>query len=425
MRQYIDIFKKIRLILLFGSLFFAVISRLLYSFIFPDFQIFNSLFIVFVSVFVGIITNFIAIKMLFYPRRKRWYWHGLIPANQKKIAENLGEQIEERLLNAKIIMDYIKDNKIISETTNFIIGKIKSYVDEKKNREFLAKWVYNIYKQYKSYIDEFLTGKADVIIRDFIENYTDFETIWIKIKPIILKFFKSRKLKNDIAKYLSSIIRDKGPEIAKTINNNIERWIRKQPFIKRKLFGLGKWMLGLDYYKISDIVKDTLKSPQTGKTIIGFIDKNTDNIEKFLEKNSVKEKISNFYILNKIAIGKIISKKTKPFINKKINSLIKRKKTWKILDEQIQKISSYFIKKIEKRINEPATINIAKKCIPVILKKVPIKKILENGIMKQKTSEIEKLLMKIMGDNFAAIEVLGGIIGGFFGIIMAYLLWGI
>jgi len=40
--------------------------------------------------FVGYITNYIAIKMLFRPYKKKWYtlgWQGVIPKNREKLAK--------------------------------------------------------------------------------------------------------------------------------------------------------------------------------------------------------------------------------------------------------------------------------------------------------------------------------------------------
>ena len=68
------------------------------------------------------------------------------------------------------------------------------------------------------------------------------------------------------------------------------------------------------------------------------------------------------------------------------------------------------------------TLNKINRSIPGLLKIIPIKQLLENGIKNQNTGDLEKLIMKVMGENLAAIEVLGGVIGGIFGVGMALLI---
>ena len=47
----------------------------------------------------------------------------------------------------------------------------------------------------------------------------------------------------------------------------------------------------------------------------------------------------------------------------------------------------------------------------MIIKKLNIKDIVANNIEQQDTEQFENMIMKVAGDNLAAIEVLGGLLG--------------
>ncbi|MBW7858738.1 MAG: DUF445 family protein [Leptonema sp. (in: Bacteria)] len=63
---------------------------------------------------VGFGTNYIAIKMLFHPRKKRpLLGQGLIPMSKQKIARKLGESISKEIINSDLIVKQVKSQGLI------------------------------------------------------------------------------------------------------------------------------------------------------------------------------------------------------------------------------------------------------------------------------------------------------------------------
>ena len=65
---------------------------------------------------VGYFTNWLAIKMLFHPRRPNAVWWGLIPARREDIIGIISDQIQNRLISPEIISDYLHEEGIITKT---------------------------------------------------------------------------------------------------------------------------------------------------------------------------------------------------------------------------------------------------------------------------------------------------------------------
>jgi len=93
-----------------------------------------------ISAFIGWVTNWIAIKMLFHPRNPRKIigitFHGIFPKRQKQFAEKLGKLISSEFLSFTDIEQKISDPQnlkkvmplIESHIDDFLRSKLKSQI---------------------------------------------------------------------------------------------------------------------------------------------------------------------------------------------------------------------------------------------------------------------------------------------------------
>ncbi len=94
---------------------------------------------------VGFLTNWIAIKMLFYPRKKRpLLGQGLIPARKERIILRLGEQISKEVINKDLILAKISESGILKKYRHKIIQNLREAV---QNKEF-RKDVFSLVQHY-------------------------------------------------------------------------------------------------------------------------------------------------------------------------------------------------------------------------------------------------------------------------------------
>ena len=66
----------------------------------------------FITAGIGWLTNWVAIQMLFHPRKSIrvlfWHWQGLIPRRQKQLAAESAEIIEREILQQHMVLHEIK-----------------------------------------------------------------------------------------------------------------------------------------------------------------------------------------------------------------------------------------------------------------------------------------------------------------------------
>lgn len=101
----------------------------------------------FVGAFIGWLTNYVAIKMLFRPRAP---WRilglslqGVMPKRQHDLALKIGEVVERELLNSQDILDAINSEEIKAHLTAVVESRVDRFFRE---RLFRIGWLYaNVY----------------------------------------------------------------------------------------------------------------------------------------------------------------------------------------------------------------------------------------------------------------------------------------
>ncbi len=83
---------------------------------------------------IGWFTNWVAIKMLFHPRKKIrilfFDIQGVFPKRQYAMAEKIGKMVAAELLNVSDLKDRINDPKNLESINQNIEAKVDQYLDE-------------------------------------------------------------------------------------------------------------------------------------------------------------------------------------------------------------------------------------------------------------------------------------------------------
>jgi uncharacterized membrane protein YheB (UPF0754 family) len=74
----------------------------------------------FVGAFVGFVTNYFAIKLLFWPRRRVLGVQGLLPKRKSEIARRAGEVVNGYLVNSEAIRQKIDRSKLDGAIDRFL-----------------------------------------------------------------------------------------------------------------------------------------------------------------------------------------------------------------------------------------------------------------------------------------------------------------
>lgn len=123
-----------------------------------------------IGAFIGWITNWLAIKMLFHPRKpvKILFitFHGIFPKNKPRIAEKLGTIVQRDLLNFTDIKDRLQDPDALNNFKEEIASRVDDALRDRIEKSTLASILVPeqlIQSVHKTIIDEIEANLPAVI----------------------------------------------------------------------------------------------------------------------------------------------------------------------------------------------------------------------------------------------------------------------
>lgn len=138
-----------------------------------------------ISALIGYITNVVAIKMLFWPRKPInllfFELQGLLPKRQADIAKSLGELVENQLLSVDDIFDRLNTPQVQDKLVNSVATLVRDKLDNMLPRIIPAKLLQLIGDS----IEKVLRQEAASWIAQFMETERTYITREIEVKKIV------------------------------------------------------------------------------------------------------------------------------------------------------------------------------------------------------------------------------------------------
>lgn len=141
----------------------------------------------FIAALTGWITNYIAVKMLFHPRKpvKILFFkiQGIFPKRQKKLAEKLGKVVASELISLDDIKDKLNTPEQTQQVTAILESRIDYFLTEKVKESFpmLAMFLNeDLRNKIKTLLSEEISGALPQVIDSTttrLEKSFDVETI--------------------------------------------------------------------------------------------------------------------------------------------------------------------------------------------------------------------------------------------------------
>jgi uncharacterized membrane-anchored protein YjiN (DUF445 family) len=127
--------------------------------------------IVSVSGLIGFLTNWVAITMLFNPRKQRpLFGQGLIPAQRERVIYRLATAVSEELINEEIIKQKIEENEIIPKYRELAMSVTRGVLEDESFRTELkvltADYVETVLTsdEVRLRIVDFVVGKIEAYV---------------------------------------------------------------------------------------------------------------------------------------------------------------------------------------------------------------------------------------------------------------------
>lgn len=138
-----------------------------------------------ISALIGYITNVVAIKMLFWPRRPvnllLFKLHGLLPKRRAELANSLGKLVEEQLLSLDDLFEKINTPEVREIISRQIITAVRDRLGEIIPRIVPAK----ITQVIVDSLEKLIRQEAEHMIRQIIDSGHEYLTKEIQVSRIV------------------------------------------------------------------------------------------------------------------------------------------------------------------------------------------------------------------------------------------------
>lgn len=193
--------------------YFESDKTLLLPFLNLTFPLKGLLNILSVSGLIGYTTNYLAIKMLFRPLKRRPIWgQGLIPAQRDRIIYTLAAGIHEYILNKELISTRLAQSGLMGKIAENLTGSTQDMLLDPSLRDSFRE---SLSKNLKEYLQQEATQKnIQVMIDKHVEERT------AGVRKFFLRTYKTLN-RNDYEEAIQQIIADI-PDITVKILGGLE-----------------------------------------------------------------------------------------------------------------------------------------------------------------------------------------------------------
>jgi len=368
---------------------------------------------------IGIGTNSIAIRMLFRPLKPTVFGRqGLIPRNKSAIADSIATETEKRLLNVGIIMAHIERERIVEQTIESAVAAAERYLAHDENRRTIADAVLRFYNDYADRLFTWLTRSAENWLAELARRPGTVERVWAAVKPRLQAFFESEELKRETAAWIVEHLVKRAPELSGMLAQSLDRYIAGQSAWKQLLLEGIRTLSGIRPAKIEQMLLEFLHDPGTCDMVAGLVEDNLRNVESYFEQDQVRGRVLQLQQWIEQSVLSATRSRAIPALRERIDTWLSGPGAWADIDRLAQAALKTVPDRVRQFLQRPENIKKIQERIPGIIERLNIRRIIADNIEGQRTEEFEGMIMRIAGENLAAIEVLGGLLGMVAGLAM-------
>jgi len=154
----------------------------------------------FIAALTGYITNYIAVKMLFHPRKPVnlgiFALQGIFPKRQDKLAEKLGQIVAKELFNANDVVKALEDPNTQQEAKAVVEAKVDAFINEKLPEKMPMLQMF-LNDTIKATIKDTLMTEFDNMLPELVQSLSDKIKNGLNVEKVVqdkVKAFSSDKL---------------------------------------------------------------------------------------------------------------------------------------------------------------------------------------------------------------------------------------
>lgn len=372
---------------------------------------FKSLFVVAVAGLVGYFTNFLAIKMLFQPKRGQVLgWRGLVPKNQGQIAKSLADSVQEQLLSPDIIIAYIRERDLIEAATRALADWLDKKLQDPEVRRSITETAVSLVDARGS---DFLSNGFDFseqTIKQAIVNPDVVVNIWSPLREWIFAILDSDSSRQEAASRVRAVVLTNLPQVAEWIDSTLEDYLRRQKVAGSLGLGL-KSLVSLDRDAIAELLRRFAEDPAVARRVMQMLDAVIDGLQRELRSEDTQGVIQTNLVAWVEQAAELAREHLLPAAVDQVGGYFSDEKNWESIEDLLMRAINWGKDHAVALLASPEGQDLLRRGIETLVLQLNVRHLVEEQVMKLDTDELESMVLDNTGGNLTIIQVLGGVLG--------------
>lgn len=370
---------------------------------------FTGLTAVLLAALVGFFTNYLAIKMLFQPyikTRKHYislltlglWQQGLVPAKKNEIAAELGEQIENRLLDPE---------KIADELCQFISELIDNH-DSLAKVETMARAVLS---EHESQIVDFFYPFAVETLNNALDDLTTADRSSQFVEEVVIPWLQSDPMRQMVVDAMTRFGRQRTSQISDMIRSEARKHIRG--FLARNPLTMifadqitDPLVNSFPWHDIEWKLYEKINSTELQNILKEEILKFINDFRTRLKTQEIQTQLGSLASSINKSLKDWLTDYLRTFLPHIVSSVIYSDGLWAWVRDS-------FLPSAKPKIQEWVRINGKK----TVIEKLRIAQRVRQAVDRQDIKEFHDMVNSLSAQHLGAIQVLGWILGGIIGLV--------
>lgn len=381
-------------------------------------------FVISVAGLVGYFTNFLAIKMLFQPKQGQVLgWRGLVPKNKARIAQSLGESVQEQLLAPDIVIAYIRERQLIEVGTQSAADWVDAQLQQPRVRRAITEWLVQVLNQHGPRQLSELFDVTENLLKALARNPDIIEHNWQRFRVVLIEFLKLPENREMAAQAMQRVVLTHLPDIAIWINQTLEQYLQRQRSVGTTV-GLGlKNLFSFDQKAIQQLLTRFAEDSQVADQVMVGLDAVMDRLQHELQSESLQTQLQTHLESWIEAAADLSRRHLLPGVIEQLGDYLNEPANWQQIEEYLIEALQWAKQRSLGFLNSADGTAALRAGIERAVQKLNVTELVEEQVMQLDTDELEKMVLDNSGGNFTVIQVLGGALGIIVGTVQVHLLF--
>ena len=380
---------------------------------------FDWVFKVALSGTVGIWTNHFAIRMLFKPHRRTVFGRqGLIPAKRAEMASAIGAAVAHRLLDTDSVLAYMEEHGLPEKAARFVVDGVQGLAARQDVRAATVDYLQGVLERLFEQHSGVFVLRVQEQVTGFIAERTAPGRVMSALRAALARELDNPGTREALAGTLVSIADRNDTRIAAFVNDALDDYIGSKKLPERLILGFGKKVLRVNEEMIRREIRNRVGSPGFFESLLAFLDESAPDIEAWMDSPGMRDWFSRRLSEYREKAAEWVGNEGMELAVRKARAFLSSDALWNRVMAQVDAQVLHLAALARDRINSPGFRSAAAGFARRAASGIDVQGIVQGRIDQLDLEELETLVLDVSGENLAAIELFGAVLGALAGLVL-------